>query len=457
MTASPSTIIMPVENQVREMDAKILLSCVAAERGYPVLIGSRAYIHFKTASVPRGVYMAKSMKTRSDRMFKLLNQTGHDIVAWDEEGLLREPDPIYHRWRLSAVAMNRIAYLTTWGEDNAKAFRAFKGYNDTPIRVTGNPRIDLLRPELRAYYQPESDLIRDQYGDFIMVNTNFSKVNHYYVQLGELKQAVEDKKTGRRDPYDAGKGRHKITIFEHFKKMLPVLCEAFPDHKIVLRPHPSESHEIWKQIGKDHPNLVITNEGNVHPWLLAAKAVVANGCTTLVESAILGTPGVNYEPVTVDEYDFPITRDVSRRVFNIDELLTAVRSIVNGELGPLDYAVRKAALEPHIAALEGRLAADRMVDVLDEGGYRDKQPPAPPWLDRVHGWYQTHLRTIEKRINMRRPGHRNNIALHNHRYPGISEEEMTAIIGRFGELLNRFDDIKVKKHSTHLYWIYRES
>lgn len=113
MASSPSTIIMPVENQVREMDAKILLSCVAAERGYPVLIGSRAYIHFKTASVPRGVYMAKSMKTRSDRMFKILNQIGHDILAWDEEGLLREPDVIYHRWRLSAVAMKRIAHLTT--------------------------------------------------------------------------------------------------------------------------------------------------------------------------------------------------------------------------------------------------------------------------------------------------------------------------------------------------------
>ena len=143
MSALPSTIIMPVENQVREMDAKILLSCVAAERGYPVLIGSRAYIHFKTASVPRGVYMAKSMKTRSDRMFKILNQLGHDILAWDEEGLLREPDAIYHRWRLSAVAMQRIAHLTTWGEDNARAFRSFSGCGSAPIVNTGNPRIDL--------------------------------------------------------------------------------------------------------------------------------------------------------------------------------------------------------------------------------------------------------------------------------------------------------------------------
>ena len=455
MAAAPSTIIMPVENQVREMDAKILLSCVAAERGYPVLIGSRAYIHFKTASVPRGVYMAKSMKTRSDRMFKLLNQSGHHILAWDEEGLLREPDAIYHRWRLSAVAMRRIAYLTTWGEDNARAFRAFGGYENTPIRVTGNPRIDLLRPELREFYRPASEIIRQRYGDFILINTNFSKVNHYYEQLGELKQAAEGKKPGKIDPFDAGKGRHKLAIFEHFQKMLPQFCDSFADYKIILRPHPSESHQTWLDVAKDHPNLIITNEGNVHPWLMAARAVVANGCTTLVESAILGTPGVNFEPVTVDEYDFPITRDVSRRVFNLDELLTTVRSIVSGQLGPLDYQVRKAAMDPHISALEGRLAADRIVDVLDEGGYGKQRPPAPPLLDRFSGWYQTQLRTIEKRINMRRPGHRNNIALHDHRYPGITADEMIAIIKRFSQLLDRFHDLKVKKHSQHLYWIYK--
>jgi len=455
MAASPSTIIMPVENQVREMDAKILLSCVAAERGFPVLIGSRAYIHFKTASVPRGVYMAKSMKDRSIRMFKLLSQNGHDILAWDEEGLLREPDVIYHRWRLSAVAMRDIALLTTWGEDNARAFREFSSYDNTPIKVTGNPRIDLLRPELREFYRPEAEAIQNRYGEFILINTNFSKVNHYYPDLGELKQAAEGKKPGKIDPYDAGKGRHKLAIFEHFKKMLPTFCDKFSNYTVVLRPHPSESHKPWLDVAKDYPNLIINNEGNVHPWLMAAKVVVANGCTTLVESAILGAPGVNFEPEVADEYDFAITRDVSRRAFTEEELLDKVGAIVAGKMGPLDYSVRKAAMEPHIAALEGRLAADRIVDVLEEAGYLEKQPPPPPFLERLHGWYRTKTRALEKRINMRKPGHRNNISLHDHRYPGITREEMLNVIERYRNLLGRFDGIKVKKHSKHLYWIYK--
>ena len=72
MANSASTLIIPVENQVRELDAKLLLSCIAAERGFPVIIGSRAFVHFEVASIPRGVYLAKSMRSLSNSMFKIL-------------------------------------------------------------------------------------------------------------------------------------------------------------------------------------------------------------------------------------------------------------------------------------------------------------------------------------------------------------------------------------------------
>ena len=101
MTISPSTLMIPVETQVRELDAKLLLGCIAAESGFPVIIGSRAFLHFQVDSIPRGVYLAKSMRSLSIRMFDILRKLGHEIVAWEEEALLREPDPQYYRQRLS--------------------------------------------------------------------------------------------------------------------------------------------------------------------------------------------------------------------------------------------------------------------------------------------------------------------------------------------------------------------
>ena len=95
MVSSASTLIIPVENQVRELDAKLLLSCIVAERGFPVIIGSRAFVHFEVASLPRGVYLAKSMRSLSNSMFRILRMLGHEIVAWKEEALvIDQPKPI---------------------------------------------------------------------------------------------------------------------------------------------------------------------------------------------------------------------------------------------------------------------------------------------------------------------------------------------------------------------------
>jgi hypothetical protein len=43
-------ILIPVENQVRELDPKLLLACIAARRGFSAVIGLRPQVDFRTAS-----------------------------------------------------------------------------------------------------------------------------------------------------------------------------------------------------------------------------------------------------------------------------------------------------------------------------------------------------------------------------------------------------------------------
>ena len=105
MERSKSPLIIPVEEQVRELNAKLLLACAAAERGFPVILGSRAHLHRRAASLPRGIYLAKSMRSVSIRMFRILRHLGHEIVAWEEEGLVPYPPDYYYRRRMSAAAL----------------------------------------------------------------------------------------------------------------------------------------------------------------------------------------------------------------------------------------------------------------------------------------------------------------------------------------------------------------
>ena len=98
-------LLIPVENQVREFDPKLLLACIAAKRGFSSVIGSRREMEFRIASFPRSIYLSKSMTIRSALLFKVAHKVDHNIVAWDEEALVHLPPETYFSDRLSPVAM----------------------------------------------------------------------------------------------------------------------------------------------------------------------------------------------------------------------------------------------------------------------------------------------------------------------------------------------------------------
>jgi surface carbohydrate biosynthesis protein len=455
MSEKRSTLIIPVESQVRELDAKLLLACAAAERGFPVVMGSRAYVHHAMASFPKGVYLAKSMRKMSDRMFGIISKLGHEIVAWDEEGLVRFPDRFYYQRRLSAKALRNVQILLAWGNDDARAFRAFEGYPGCPIHVTGNPRIDLMRAALRPSFDPEVQEIRARYGDFVLVNTNFSGLNHFHDGLSELKWNLEPEDEVVADPFMAGRAAFRNEILGHFKQLVPALSRLLPDHTVVVRPHPSENHQLWRDVAQGLDNVEVVNEGNVHPWVIASKALIHNGCTTAVEAAILGTPAVAFQPVTDDTYDMILPNSLSHHACDLTDVEKTVRAIVDGALGVRDDPEVAEILAEHVAALDGPLAADRMIDVLVDAGYLARLPARQSWIRRLEGRMHLALRTAVKRRNRHRPGHRNNVEFHRHRFPGVSADELREKIERFAQRLGRFEDVRVEQIDDYLFTLSR--
>ncbi|HWR93024.1 MAG TPA: surface carbohydrate biosynthesis protein, partial [Desulfobacterales bacterium] len=286
-------LLMPVENQVRELDARLLLACVAARRGLHSIIGFKRDVEFSIASFPRSVFISKSIRIGNRKIFPIARELGHEIVAWDEEALVHLPPEMYYSRRLSTTGMVHISHLFAWGEDNAELWRKYPHLPpDMPIHVTGNPRGDLLRPEICAYYSEAADDIRKTYGRFILVNTNFNHVNAFYPaqnlfqpvakpgDMPEFGQAAR----GMSREYAEGLRDHKQAVLDDFLRLIPDLETAFPDCAVVVRPHPTENQEIYGRIASRCTRVKVTNEGNVIPWLLAAQALIHNGCTTGVEA-----------------------------------------------------------------------------------------------------------------------------------------------------------------------------
>ena len=153
MTSQKPVLLIPVENQVRELDAKLLLACVAARQGLTSIIGPKRDVESRIASFPRSIFLSKSLRVAKRQIFPLARKLGHQIVSWDEEALVHLPPEIYFARRLPPVGLEHVSHLFAWGEDNAELWRQYpKLPAGMPIHVTGNPRGDLLRPEVQAFY-----------------------------------------------------------------------------------------------------------------------------------------------------------------------------------------------------------------------------------------------------------------------------------------------------------------
>ncbi len=465
MKLGKATLLMPVENQVRELDSKLLLACIAARRGFSSIIGPRREMHIQMATFPRSIYLAKSMPVHRNIIFQIMRKLGHEIVAWDEEALVHPQAETYYRRRVCPLGIKYVSHLFAWGEDNAQLWKQYPELPaGVPIHVTGNPRGDLLRPEMRDIYQGDVKQLRSAYGDFILVNTNFNHVNAFSPDLNLfriVKKPGEEPKFGRAAKgmsreYAEGLRDHKQAIFESFQKLIPTLEKAFPESAIIVRPHPTEDQEIYLTVASRCERVRVTNEGNVVPWIIASKAVIHNGCTTGVEAYVLGVPAISYRATVNDFYDlgfYRLPNLLSYQCFDFEELRVTLGDILVGRLGPPDGDERATLINQYLEALDGPLASERMVDVFERVLEGRSELPKTSIRDRLEGWSMSTIRTLIKRAKERIPGSHNRPEFQRHRYPKVSLAEIRARISRFQRALGNDRELKVKQKPNQFFEI----
>jgi surface carbohydrate biosynthesis protein len=458
-------LIIPVENQVRELDPKLLLACIAARRGFTSIIGSHRDIDLRISSFPRSLYLNKSMTDRNLKMFRIMENLGHKILTWDEEALVHLPAETYYSRRLSPVAIRYNSHLFAWGEDNAELWRQYPDLpTDMPIHVTGNPRSYMLRPELRSFYDPEAEEIRKTYGKFILVNTNFNHVNAFFPAQNlfrPVKKAGEKPQFGKAAvgmsrEYAEGLRDHKLAVFKTFKQLIPTLDQAFTDHTIIVRPHPTENQQIYKDIASDCRRVKVTNEGNVVPWLMATDVVIHNGCTTGVEAYMMEVPAVSYRAKTDETYDmgfYRLPNLISHQCFDVDHLQETLGKILKGELGTANGDERRALVKQYLAAQDGPLACERIVDVLEGMLQARPELPKPTFNRRTLGCGLANWRRFNRYIRNYLPGKHAPAEFHRHRYPGITLQELNMRISRLQQVIGDSSKLKTDQILDQIFLI----
>jgi surface carbohydrate biosynthesis protein len=456
-------LLIPVENQVRELEPKLLLACVAAEHDFSSVIGSRREMEFNIDAFPQSIYLSKSMTIRSLLFFRVAQYFDIEIVTWDEEALVHLPPETYFSRRLDPRAIKYVSHLFAWGEDNARLWRQYSHLPDgIPIHVTGNPRSDMLRPELRLFYKKEVEEFKARYGDFILVNTNFNHVNAFGPDMNLFKSTKNSGQKamfgraarGMSREYAEGLRDHKKAVFQDFQRIIPRLEKVFPENAIVVRPHPTENHEVYRKIADQCERVYVTNDGNVVPWLMATRALIHNGCTTGVEAYVTGTPAISYRESINETYDngfYRLPNLMSHQCFAFEELRDMLQKILKGELGAANGGERQRLIDDHLAGKTGPLACERMLDVLDK--ISDNISGEGSISKQAQRWLVTRGLHLAKQIKSKLPGSHNRPEFQRHRYPGISHEELHTKLSQFQHLLGNSRQLKIEQISPVMFKI----
>jgi len=443
-------LVIPVEIQVREFDAKLLLSCFAAEKGFKVFIGSKYEINKQTVLLPPAIYIGKALRANGSKVYKLNKRLHNPVAGWDEEGLVYFSPEIYLKRRISSGTLALLEAIFAWGSDNASVINQ-ANYTHTPIHITGNPRGDLLRQELGFFFEKKVNSLKRQYGDYILINSNFAMVNGFLKNFTQLPHPSEGLPAFEkaREVYNPELAVHRHAMFDHFKKLLVFLAANFPNRKIILRPHPSENPEPWQELVKPYPNVTVLIEGNVIPWLKACKVLIHNGCTTALEASLLGTEIIAYSPISSEKYDAHLPNNLSLKTVTLEETKKIIEAIFLGQQPTHEDKSIQEFLnkikKDHVTSMDGTFASEKIVDVLEQIAKKIKGRN----LFSIKYWWACYLSLINKiKRNLRYndKGGRVNFEVRTNNFPPITLEEVQNRVKLFSTCLNgRFDTIEVKK------------
>jgi surface carbohydrate biosynthesis protein len=395
--------------------------------------------HNAIADFEPGIYVAKDFRKPSERILSLIAGLGHNIVAWDEEGLVQPLPELYYQRRYTLNAINHVECCFAWGPANRRLLEAAPQWPGLPIHNTGNPRLDLLRPELRGFHGPEVAKLRETYGRFVLFDTNFASFNPAVTSVAPVLAGSGAAVT----PYLAGRGR----LFERWKKLVPDLARAIAPVKLVIRPHPAESHAVWNTLASGNDNIVVVHAGSALAWILAAEVMVHSGCTTGLEAYFMRRPAVSFRPEALVPLAQDLPDSLSIRTETEADLIDLIKRVIAGEAPPQPTQQQEALADDAAFARNGALAVDLIADVLAD--------LKPSGLRLVSSVAKARLRQIEKWFTGLNPKHKTSRAVNALRYPGVPLADVSEKAQLLSHVLGRFKGVTVQHIQRDIFTVQK--
>lgn len=155
------------------------------------------------------------------------------------------------------------------------------------------------------------------------------------------------------------------------------LREAFPDHEIILRPHPTDGRTAeWDRMAREARISLQSPRCPLEDYFEVVRVVVAGGSSVLMDAALAGVIPINY-PFNADHadpYEFVANAAVPK-AGDLDELVKLIESAYGG------YTLNEEVLRRYCATI-GTPAQGRSRELAAEIIAR----VANGTIERMSGW-----------------------------------------------------------------------
>jgi surface carbohydrate biosynthesis protein len=358
---------LALEIKQRELDSRLLIAAHLVHAGLPVMFGQQWAIFRNADVLPKGLMLFKTVNRIQAVNMQNCRDCGHLVAATDEEVL---------------VCLQEACFFEVFSEiaaDNCDLFFAQSELHKTlveqrfpslqgKVQVSGNSRLDFLAPRGRTAYAAEAQALQDQYGDFILFNTNYGQINSIWKDLNEvIKIAAKAGLVKPEDPKSVAEYQAKLEWERRNLLEIAALIDWTlrdqPQYKVVLRPHPGERVEFWQEQFGQRPGFTIIPRSNPHPWLMAAKLVAHTSCTTGLEAVLLGKPVVNLVPIPHPTFDY-VTNHVNPTFPTWRTAAAAMSAFFRENAGPIvdDRDRCQTNLRTHFPDHDEGIAAKKIAD-----------------------------------------------------------------------------------------------
>lgn len=437
-----------MEVKTRELEARTLLALECACRGYRVYLGNQSHIRWalRKGELPPGLFFDKSLTTGKERSTQRLIDYGCTIASIDEEsGLLDESYDHFLDVRSNRFMVQSASGIFCWGSHDYSAWTERYPEAKRRIHLTGSPRVDFWRSDFEPYYHDEVRMLRERLGEFVLVVTNMGYANGI-VDLPEQIRIMRKDGTIKSSEDETRKRREFADdqlMLEHFIQLVDHLGREYPNTQFVLRPHPAERLDTWKQAMEGVDNVRVIREGSVSKWVRAAKAVIHEGDTTGLEARVSGTLPIAFVP-----FDSPRNREIPNRVSlacrtEADVSRAVADALSNETHGRLSDHDVEGLLQNRFANITGALAAERIASVLS------KMPAPQVAPQRISSRFRRKvLRSTVRRFVSQRTGR---LTRNMTKFSGLSHQELRSLRSGLCRIRPEYSRVSIRKVFGHVF------